>query len=326
MASTVVALTGIKLQSHRKMLMNIMRVALNHWANDFRGVMRAQLKLGRGGLGTVFSFLHYNGKAPVSTPFVGKHLRKPPLEFVRLRGKVRASQKREMAIQARCAAAGISVFPIAILHTNAKQENGLIIMERLPPGTTVTAFIKKHWRDRARVARVRKAILKTVAKMHALGIVHGDLHGDNLWLCEKKEGGNDKVLVIDFGRSVQVPQNVMNGVGKAIELSIMADDYAEEHIFERWADTSVHEAMWVPSANNKQWRKAMAAFQTADREAFAKFPQHVRAGIDRFLDLHVNQLKKVSHEGEKGLLVMRLGELELTIVARQCFGAATLAE
>ena len=319
LASTTVALASPMSNQNQSFLLKIMNLVLHHWKQDFRSIMRAHAVLGRGGFGTVFGFIHYKGKVTEPTPFVGKHLRKPPREFVRLRGKVKASQKREMVIQARCAAAGISIFPIALLHTNAKQEDGLMIMERLPPGSTITAFVKKHWRSAKQMTRIRTAIMRTVKTMHALGVVHGDLHGDNLWLCDKKDGEEDRVLVLDFGRSIVVPENVMNGVGKAMDLYVMSDDYAKEHIFVRWADASVYKALWVPSASNMQWEEAMQAMQGSDKEAFQRFPKYVRIGIDKFLNMYVSRLNELTKEEEESLLTMRTGDMELTIVARRCF-------
>ena len=321
MAQTTVALSNIQNSQQQRHLLDIMKLVLAHWQDDFKDIIDRNEPLGRGGFGTVFAFVSHRPSGRLdATAFVGKHLRKTPREFVRLRGKVRTSQKREMVVAARCAAAGISIFPIALLHTNARQDDGLMVMERLPPGCTITAFVQRHWRDAAQMARIRKAILRTVGVMHGMGIFHGDLHGDNLWLCdEQTTAGEDHVLVLDFGRSVVLPRNVMNGIGKAMELAIMSDDYAKEHIFARWADESVYQALWVPSSENKKWQAAMQAVQVADRDDFESFPAKVRLAIDRFLDLYVELLKAVSNEEERGLLTMAVGATELTVVARACF-------
>lgn len=300
-------------------LVTIMRGVLKGWKRDFRAIIDSSEVLDDGDHGAVFTFVVGEGRQLRRTSFVGKHLHEPPREYVRLRGKVHANQHREMAIQARCAAAGIAVFPIALVHTNAKQKDGLLIMERLPAGTTVTTFVRRYRRDEGRMARVRGAIMRAVSTMHALGIMHGDLHGDNMWLCDEQEAGKDKVLVLDFARSVRLPPRIMNSVGKAMELCIMGDANKGKVTFELWADDSVRRALWVPSAANRDWQDAMWAVQDGHRAGFNKAPKSVRSVIDQFLDLHVRLLAQPTKAQEDRLLTMQVGTFDVTVVTRRCF-------
>ena len=219
-----------------------------------------------------------------------------------------------MIIQTQCAAIGISVFPVAMLHVNADHTNSLMIMERLPPGQTVTQFVKHNWRSDKLMAWLREHIMATVTRMHKIGIMHGDLHGDNMYVTN--EG---KLLVLDFGRSIQLKPKVMQYIGKMMEYIIMSDDYAEEGIFNRWADASVMEALWVPAATNKTWMKAMKAVQIGDTTKFNSLPKRITEPIDAFLTHYVSMLHHLNPIQKRMLLHMQTDGMELIVVAHQCY-------
>jgi tRNA A-37 threonylcarbamoyl transferase component Bud32 len=49
-------------------------------------------------------------------------------------------------------------------------------------------------------------LIGLVQKMHNAGIAHGDLHMGNV-MVQKKPGGGIRLVIIDFGRSVNMAQN-----------------------------------------------------------------------------------------------------------------------
>ena len=49
-------------------------------------------------------------------------------------------------------------------------------------------------------------LIKTAQKMHSIGIAHGDLHMGNI-MVQKKSNGSVRLIIIDFGRSVNASRN-----------------------------------------------------------------------------------------------------------------------
>ncbi len=66
--------------------------------------------------------------------------------------------------------AGISV---KTLRFNFKRKKGIVVMDKVDNFTTLDSFIR-NMQDKEKVAYIEKAFAK-VAKMHSLGIRHGDL-------------------------------------------------------------------------------------------------------------------------------------------------------
>lgn len=108
-----------------------------------------------------------------------------------------------------------------------------IIMDRLPPGRTLykTRAMQAGYppSDHTLIAKV----LKELTKLHNMGYIHGDLHGDNIWVTDMGDP-----LLVDFGYAqpihtvINLSRTPERNI-EAIKLKIVGD-----HARLMWATTS----------------------------------------------------------------------------------------
>ena len=85
---------------------------------------------------------------------------------------------------------------------------------------TVRDFFIANSMTSEKVIRVGKSMGRVIGKMHAAGVVHGDLTTSNMFLKDTGEGGLDCITVIDFGLATQNNNN-RSGEDKAVDLYVL---------------------------------------------------------------------------------------------------------
>ena len=109
---------------------------------------------------------------------------------------IKTVSARELKMTRRMNDEGLS--PRLLYSDNKPDENGntQIILERYP--YTLVSFFKEF--PNADSEAVCEAVTEVIQEMHDIGIIHGDLHADNIVIRPKGEGKFD-VKLIDFSET-----------------------------------------------------------------------------------------------------------------------------
>jgi len=86
------------------------------------------------------------------------------------------------------------------------QVTNIIVMEHLNQGVTAKAYIDKLLEQndrRDKLTALAKMIGSTVAKMHASGLIHGDITTSNILVINSDTDDDVSLVMIDFGLSYQ---------------------------------------------------------------------------------------------------------------------------
>lgn len=96
-------------------------------------------------------------------------------------------------------------FGVPAVHGDYTNQN--LIVEKKAPGTSLAAFLENHRQAGSAVgAEVQRSVLEQLARG---GIVHGDLHSKNVFVCAKP-GGGYIVTLIDCGFCVRPSEPTKN--------------------------------------------------------------------------------------------------------------------
>lgn len=129
-----------------------------------------------------------------------------------------------------CGSQGVGpVVHDAFICEHGLKQYGVIVMDMIEDGVTLY-----EWRKTASEARVQAAealLRKKLAKVHASGLIHGDLHSNNVMVVSDKKRGTVKdVLILDYGRTVSMTLlqkfdvdsvAVKNGFGRLIDTVLL---------------------------------------------------------------------------------------------------------
>ena len=133
---------------------------------------------------------------------------------------------------------------------------GVLYLERVP-GPTARAFVDANRADPARVGAVLAALGGAVARLHAAGLVHGDLTTSNA-VCRAA----DDVVLIDFGlagASAQVED-------RAVDLYVLERALASTHRDADGLVAAVLAAYAAAAADAKQVLRRLDAVRARGRK------------------------------------------------------------
>jgi serine/threonine protein kinase len=129
----------------------------------------------------------------------------------------------------------------------------IIIMERLEGFTLNQVLRGVSGTENIRVSQ--KEFISLVHKMHKLGVIHGDMHLNNIFVQVSKNG-HTKLKIIDFGRSI------LNSSSKGgFKNPISANEYLRR-IANKWSNGSVKNLNFINTLNGK--------------------PSHLYVGVSRY--------------------------------------------
>jgi serine/threonine protein kinase len=150
---------------------------------------RVDRLIGRGGMGAVFQATNLTIGKRVALKFLDRDATRDRDAFERFQREARAASLVESA-------------HIVQLFDSGTAEDGrpFLVMELLA-GEDLRSRLKREEKLPVELAiGVMKQILRALVRAHAAGIVHRDLKPDNVFLCERDDGGLF-VKIVDFGIS-----------------------------------------------------------------------------------------------------------------------------
>ena len=172
---------------------------LENWCAVGASKIPSQLILGQGVTGVVFKLCFQTSPgSETKCGFVAKSF-KQLQEWVPTVGNLVPNVQREMMVQAVAAKHGLAAPAIGLFtctrspHTTAKHP--LLIMSRFEDGATLADVIKSH-PSAERMNAIFTNLTTALKKLHQTGVVHGDLHVNNVWVST-----SNAVMFMDFGRS-----------------------------------------------------------------------------------------------------------------------------
>ena len=235
LAETVPASEGIALHVRKQVFQNM----LHDWCVDPSRMANKQTEISSGKSGTVFNMMcsvpRKNGRkrrrrsgggqgkaraGMAACVYVGKHIRGIAKEWIPVLNNTASSPLREMYMQNCVAALGLAVPCLAYLQCGTSHTNGLVVMERFPPGQVLDKWMQANRGNTKARASVQQKLCKAILGMHSLNIVHGDLHPENIYVCT-----DGRVLLLDFGRSVQLSDTDFVRHGVMWDILMMMDQY-----------------------------------------------------------------------------------------------------
>lgn len=106
-----------------------------------------------------------------------------------------------------------------------KEKDSYFISTEFIKGITLTEYLKslkKISNSKETLTNLMKQVIKSIEKLHKLGIVHNDINGENIIITE-----NDKIRIIDFGEA-------------NVNKKYMYNDYLQlQRIFNDYTDTKL---------------------------------------------------------------------------------------
>jgi eukaryotic-like serine/threonine-protein kinase len=150
---------------------------------------RVDRLIGRGGMGAVFQATNLTIGKRVALKFLDRDATRDRDAFERFQREARAASLVESA-------------HIVQLFDSGTAEDGrpFLVMELLT-GEDLRSRLKREEKLPVELAiGAMKQILRALVRAHAAGIVHRDLKPDNVFLCERDDGGLF-VKIVDFGIS-----------------------------------------------------------------------------------------------------------------------------
>ena len=186
-------------------------------------------------------------------PAVAKHRHRKAYRIAALDGRLRRDRTlAEARALARCRARGVPA--PAVLGVDAAR--CVLYLERVP-GPTARAFVDANRADPARLGAVLAALGGAIARLHAAGLVHGDLTTSNA-VCRAA----DDVVLIDFGlagASAQVED-------RAVDLYVLERALASTHRDADGLVAAVLAAYAAAAADAKQVLRRLDAVRARGRK------------------------------------------------------------
>ena len=144
------------------------------------------------------------------------------------------SIRREFEIQLIASSHRVAVKPLALVRYH---QDALFIMAEAPSdGEPVTTWLEKHHEDELEMERLRRAIRRSVRRLHDLNILHGDIHAANMWYIPS----SNELLLLDFEWSYShIPSRLMPHARRA-DATIMRhmQNWQTRHA---WFDEKLHD-------------------------------------------------------------------------------------
>ena len=144
---------------------------------------------------------------------------------------------RELQLQAIAASVGVAARPLCLLR---RDHNCLLVMEELPNGMSLRAWLKtSRAEDSAARSSLRRSLSAAVDRLHDQHIVHGDLHTENIWVCDWEQ----RVMLLDFGGSIN--NETVHGREGVIEAEGVEryDDFRQDVEEDEWSGADVLQHM-----------------------------------------------------------------------------------
>lgn len=172
---------------------------------------RIVARLGEGGMGTVWRAEDVRTGALVALKTISAGTSWDP-ELV---GRF----EREAVLAAKVDAAG----GVARVHALRRLEQGVVMVQELVEGQDLGRLLRERGVDRARLVRLVAGVARTLARIHAAGVVHRDVKPSNIVV----RASDDAPVLVDFGLawSAEVSRLTASGVVLGT-LSYMAPEQA----------------------------------------------------------------------------------------------------
>lgn len=257
------ALASWRLSTHALLRLQLFCAVLAQ--HGFARASRHGTILGRGVTSAVIA---------IGDGIVVKLLPRTTREFVGTRD-MKSKPLREMVIHSFAASLGVALPPLCLLRRMSPRHQSSVsqcvsVMRRLPPGRTLGSFLRsKGGKDKATHQHIVKQLFAVLRKLHSHGIIHGDVHDENVWICDK----NASLLLLDFGRSVRFsnPRDVRLGV--TYEVALMQH---QRNVLQ-WTTPGGMQALLAAVGSDAYTLETMRlCIDTDDHRAASSAKKHVR--------------------------------------------------
>ena len=104
----------------------------------------------------------------------------------------------------------------------------MLIMDRIK-GITLQAFLENAKIDDSIKSRIIKKVSKAIENLHSIGILHGDLHSQNIMVME-----DESIIFIDFGHSLYFEKPITNIFVTLTDFTTLRKDLVKTFPFNKW--------------------------------------------------------------------------------------------
>jgi serine/threonine protein kinase len=124
-------------------------------------------------------------------------------------------------------AAGHGLAPVIHEIWNCKNKV-MLIMDRIK-GITLQRYLENVHIDDSIKTHIIKKVFEAIDNLHAIGILHGDLHSQNIMV---KEDGS--IIFIDFGHSIYFEKPIIDVLLAATDIATLRKDLVKTFSNPRW--------------------------------------------------------------------------------------------